>query len=152
MEIRAGGLYRPEVVSLLRLHLAELAQLSPPESVHALDLAALTAPDISFWTAWENETLLGCAALKALGDREGEIKSMRTAPAHLRKGVASAVLEHIVATARTRGYRRLSLETGAGPGFEAAHAFYRRFGFADCGAFADYPAGDPFSRFMSLAL
>jgi putative acetyltransferase len=104
------------------------------------------------WTAWDGAALLGCGALKALGDGEGEIKSMRTAPAHLRKGVAATLLEHILSVARARSYRRLSLETGTGPAFEPAYAFYRRFGFADCGAFADYRADDPFSRFMSLAL
>ena len=129
-----------------------MAQHSPPESVHALDLAGLAEPEISFWTAWDGEALLGCGALKALGDGEGEIKSVRTAPAHLREGVASALLGHVIAAARARSYRRLYLETGTGSAFEAAHAFYRRFGFTDCGAFADYPAGDPFSRFMSLAL
>jgi len=152
MEIRAGGLDDPAVVGLLRLHLAEMAERSPPESVHALDLTGLAAPEIGFWTAWQGAALLGCGALKALGGGEGEIKSMRTAPDHLRKGVASALLEHIVSEARARGYRLLYLETGSGPAFEDAHAFYRRFGFSDCPAFGDYPKGDPFSRFMSLEL
>lgn len=152
MEIREGGLDHPAVADLLRLHLAGMAELSPPGSVHALDLSGLMAPGVSFWAAWERSEVLGCGALKALGDGEGEVKSMRTAPAHLRKGVAAALLEQIISTARARGYRRLSLETGTGPAFEPAHAFYRSFGFKDCGAFADYPADDPFSRFMSLAL
>ena len=152
MQIRAGGLDSPAVADLLRLHLAGMVELSPPGSVHALDLSGLAAPGMSFWAAWDGEEVLGCGALKALGDGEGEIKSMRTAPAHLRKGVAAALLGHIVSVARSRGYCRLNLETGTGPAFEPAHAFYRRFGFADCGAFADYRADDPFSRFMSLAL
>ena len=152
MEIQEGRLDDPAVADLLRLHLADTAQYSPPESVHALDLAALSVPEISFWTAWDGAVLLGCGALKALGGAEGEIKSMRTAPGHLRRGVAAALLEHIITVARARGYRRLSLETGTDPAFAPAHALYRRFGFADCGAFADYPVGDPFSRFMSLAL
>jgi putative acetyltransferase len=152
MEIREGGLDHPAVADLLRLHLAGMAELSPPESVHALDLSGLKAPGVTFWAAWEGSEVLGCGALKALEDGAGEVKSMRTAPAHLRKGVAAALLEHIISTARARGYRRLSLETGTGPAFEPAHAFYRSFGFEDCGAFADYPADDPFSRFMSLAL
>ena len=152
MEIREGGLDRPEVIALLRLHLDSLAQLSPPESVHALDLTGLAAPEMRFWTAWDGADLLGCGALKALGPDEGEIKSMRTAPAQLRKGVASALLTHILGVARARGYRRVLLETGSGEAFAAAHGFYRCFGFTDCAAFADYPAGDPFSRFMSLAL
>jgi putative acetyltransferase len=152
MEIRAGGLDHPAVVDLLRLHLASMAELSPPESVHALDLSGLSAPDVMFWAAWDGEAVLGCGALKAIGEHEGEIKSMRTAPAHLRKGVAAAILDHIVSRARARGYRRLSLETGTGPAFAPAHAFYQSFGFVDCGAFGDYPKDDPFSRFMSLAL
>ena len=152
IEIREGGLDDPAVAGLLRLHLAEMAERSPPESVHALDLAGLAAPEISFWTAWESLELLGCGALKALGGGEGEIKSMRTAPGHRRKGAASALLAHILSVARARSYRRLSLETGSGPAFEDAHAFYRRFGFTECEAFADYPPDDPFSRFMSLEL
>jgi len=152
MQIEEGGLDHPAVADLLRLHLADTAQYSPPESVHALDLAGLAVPEISFWTAWEGAALLGCGALKALGGGEGEIKSMRTAPAHLRRGVAAALLEQIISEARARGYRRLNLETGTDPAFAPAHALYRRFGFTDRGPFADYPAGDPFSRFMSLAL
>ena len=152
MEIQEGRLDDPAVAALLRLHLADTAQYSPPESVHALDLAALSVPEISFWTAWDGAALLGCGALKALGGAEGEIKSMRTAPAWLRQGVAAALLEHIISVARARGYRRLSLETGTNPAFAPAHALYRRFGFGDCGAFADYPRDDPNSRFMSLAL
>ena len=152
MEIREGGLDHPAVADLLRLHLAGMAELSPPGSVHALDLSGLKAPGVSFWAAWEGSEVLGCGALNALGDGEGEVKSMRTAPAHLRKGVAAALLDHIISVARAHGYRRLNLETGTGPAFEPAHAFYHSFGFADCVAFADYPADDPFSRFMSLAL
>ena len=152
MEIRSGGLDRPAVTDLLRLHLAGMAELSPPGSVHALDLSGLKAPGVSFWAAWEQSNVLGCGALKALGDGAAEIKSMRTVPANLRKRVAAALLAHIIAVARARGYRRLCLETGTAPAFEPAHAFYRSFGFSDCAAFADYPADDPFSRFMSLAL
>ena len=152
MRIEEGGLDHPAVIGLLRLHLDAMAELSPPESVHALDLMALRAPEVGFWTAWDGSELLGCGALKALGGGEGEIKSMRTAPGHLRKGVAATLLGRIIETARGRGYVRLNLETGSGPAFEPAHAFYRRHGFATCAAFADYPADDPFSRFMSLAL
>ena len=120
--------------------------------MHALDPAALAVPEISFWTAWDGAALLGCGALKALGGEEGEIKSMRTAPFCLRKGVAATLLAHIISVARARGYRRLSLETGTNPAFEPAIALYRRFGFTDCGPFADYPGDDPFSRFMSRTL
>ena len=150
--LREGGLDHPEVAALLRLHLESLAGLSPPESVHALDQAGLAAPGIGFWTAWDGAELLGCGALKALAGGDAEIKSMRTAPDHLRSGVASSLLQHIVAEARARGYRRLYLETGSGPAFEAAHACYLSFGFSECGAFADYLRGDPNSRFMSLEL
>jgi len=152
MQIREGGLDHPAIAALLRLHLDSMAGLSPPESVHALDPAGLRAPGISFFTAWDGAELLGCGALKALGGGEGEIKSMRTAPGRLREGVASALLAHIVALARAGDYRRLYLETGAGPAFAPAHAFYRCFGFRDCGAFGDYPRDDPNSRFMSLEL
>ena len=152
MEIRDGDLGDPAVAELLRLHLDSMAALSPADSMHALDRFGLGAPGISFWTAWDGAALLGCAALNALGADEGEIKSMRTAPAHLRKGVATALLDQIISVARARGYRRLNLETGTGPAFAPAHAVYRRYGFKECGAFADYPNDDPFSSFMSLAL
>ena len=152
MEIREDDLTGDEVQALLRLHLAGMHENSPPESVHALDLSGLCAPGVTFWTAWDKADLLGCGALKELDPAHGEIKSMRTAPAHLRKGVAARLLEHVIAVAETRGYKRLSLETGSGAAFEAAHALYGRYGFEACGAFADYPKDDPFSRFMSRAL
>ena len=152
MEIREDDLSGSDVQGLLRLHLSGMHASSPPESVHALDLAGLRAPDVTFWTAWQEKQLLGCGALKELDRAHGEIKSMRTAPGHLRKGVAAALLSHIIRVARERGYRRLSLETGSGGAFEPAHALYRRFGFDFCGAFGRYPADDPFSRFMSRAL
>lgn len=152
MDIEADDLTRPEVLALLRHHLGGMAAHSPPESIHALGVEDLRAPDVTFWTAWQDGELLGCGALKELDPGHAEIKSMRTAPAHLRKGVAAALLAHILAVAASRGYTRLSLETGSGPAFEPAHALYRRHGFEDCGAFADYPADDPFSRFMSRAL
>ena len=136
---------------LLAEHLAGMAEQSPPESIHALNLDGLRAPDITFWTAWDGDDLCGFGALKELSPAHGEIKSMRTALAHLRKGVAAALLAHIIEEARRRKYERLSLETGSGPGFDAAHALYRRFGFENCGPFASY-RDDPFSRFMTLVL
>ena len=127
-EIRADDLIGPEVAALLQEHLESVAQHSPPESVHALDLEALRAPDVDFWSAWQGSELVGCGALKALDARHGELKSMRTAVAHLRKGVASAILSHIIEAAERRLYRRLSLETGA------TDAFRRAGGGADrCG-------------------
>ena len=124
---------------------------SPEQSVHALDVGRLRDPGISFWTLWQGDDLLGCGALKALPGDEGEIKSMRTQPHALRRGVAAALLEHIITEARARGYRRLSLETGTAPAFEPAHRLYERYGFVDCAPFGDY-VEDPFSRFMTLAL
>ena len=151
MSITEGGLDDPGVLALLREHLQGMADHSPPESIHALDVEGLKAPGITFWTMRNGSEVLGCIALKQLNERHGEIKSMRTASAHLRKGVGAALLEHLVAEARRRGYERLSLETGSGPGFEAAHALFRKFGFVECGPFADYRE-DPFSRFMTAAL
>ena len=141
----------PEITGLIAYHLAQMHGNSPPESVHALGLAALRADDVTLWTLWEGDALLGCGALKRLSATHGEIKAMRTDPVHLRRGVATALLAHIVTEARHRGYANLSLETGSGPAFEAAHILYRRFGFAACGPFAGY-TDDPFSRFMTLAL
>ena len=151
MSITEGGLDDPGVLALLREHLQGMADHSPPESIHALDVEGLKAPGITFWTMRNGSEVLGCIALKQLNERHGEIKSMRTASAHLRKGVGAALLEHLVVEARRRGYERLSLETGSGPGFEAAHALFRKFGFVECGPFADYRE-DPFSRFMTAAL
>ncbi len=151
MRIVEDDLSGDAVAALLREHLEGMHASSPPERVHALDVDALRRPDVTFWSVWEDEELLGCGALRELDDSHGEVKSMRTASAHLRKGVPSFVLEHLVAEAKQRGYRRLSLETGSGGPFEAALAFYERFGFAYCGPFADYD-DDPFSRFMTLEI
>jgi putative acetyltransferase len=152
MRIVEDDLSGGEIARLLSEHLAGMARHSPPESIHALDLAALRAPEITFWTAWDDEArLLGCGALRELDPTHGEIKSMRTSAAHLGKGVASAILAHLVGVAASRGYRRLSLETGSGAGFDAAHALYLKFGFEYCGPFGDY-RDDPFSRFMTRTL
>jgi putative acetyltransferase len=151
MLIRVDDLHGPEVHALLQEHLRGVAVHSPPESVHALDLAALRRPEITFWTAWEDRALLGCGALKELDARHGEIKSMRTAAAHLRKGVATNLLREIVAEARRRGYARLSLETGSAKAFAPARALYAKFGFEDCGPFGDYVV-DRYSVFMTLEL
>ncbi len=140
-----------EVAALLADHLASMHELTPAESVHALDLAGLRTPDVTFWSAWSGAELAGCGALKELDPARGEVKSMRTAPGHLRRGVAAAVLGVIVAAARQRGYDELLLETGPAPAFAAAHALYTRSGFEPCGPFADY-TDDPFSRFYRLEL
>lgn len=149
VQIIEGDLSDPRVIALLKDHLDGMHEHSPPESVHALDLESLRAADVTFWSAWDGAELLGCGALQELDPRHGEIKSMRTAEKHLGKGVGSAMLQHIVDEARRRAYVRLSLETGSGPGFEASHALYRKFGFGYCGPFGDY-TDDPFSRFMTL--
>jgi putative acetyltransferase len=141
----------PEVASLLADHLSSMRRVTPAESVHALDLTGLRTPEVTFWSAWVGGDLAGCGALKELDPRRGEVKSMRTAPAHLRRGVAAAVLAEIVAAARARGYGELLLETGHGPEFDAAHALYARAGFEPCGPFAGY-TDDPFSRFFRLDL
>ena len=151
MNIRTDNATRAAVLALLDEHLREMYAASPPESVHALDLSELRASDVTFWTAWDGEELLGCGALKALDAKHGEIKTMRTSRKHLRKGVAAAILEHITNVARGRGYERLSLETGSGGPFDAALRFYEKHGFEYCEPFADYVT-DPFSRFMTRSL
>ncbi|HEY5566258.1 MAG TPA: GNAT family N-acetyltransferase [Gammaproteobacteria bacterium] len=151
MEIRVDDPRGAEIASLLREHLRSVAVHSPPESVHALDIDALCSPQITFWAAWEERELLGCGALLELDRRHGEIKSMRTAAAHLRKGVASKILEHIIEEAKRRSYTRLSLETGSMEAFAPARALYTSFGFVICEPFADY-VPDPYSVFMTRAL
>jgi putative acetyltransferase len=151
MDIRLDDLTGARIRALLAEHLESMHALSPPESVHALDVAALRGSDVTFWTAWSDGELLGCGALKALGPSHGEIKSMRTATAHRRKGVGRAMLEHIVAEARRRGYSRLSLETGSMAAFEPARRLYESFGFEYCAPFADY-AEDPNSVFLTRTL
>jgi len=151
MKIETGGLERPAVRQLLEEHLRSMHALSPPESVHALDLDRLRGPDVAFWSAWEGTQLLGCGALKELDATHGEVKSMRTAAALRRRGTARAILEHIVGIAQARGYRRLSLETGSQDAFWPARRLYESFGFTYCGPFADY-VEDPSSVFMTLEL
>ena len=151
MLIRIDDLGGPEIQALLEDHLRDMRELSPPESVHALDLAGLRKPGITFWTAWSQRELLGCGALKELGPAHGEIKSMRTSPTRRRQGVGRAMLKHIVAEARSRSYARLSLETGAMEAFAPARQLYESFGFAYCAPFADY-TDDPNSVFMTRAL
>jgi putative acetyltransferase len=151
MEIKVDDLSGPEVAELLAEHLRSLAQVSPPESRHALNLDELRSSDIVFWSVWQGTEVVGCGALKELDAEHGEIKSMRTAAAHLRKGVATVLLEHIISEAKRRDYRRLSLETGAMPYFEPAHRLYSKFGFRRCPPFANYRA-DPNSMFMMKEL
>ncbi|WP_254771811.1 GNAT family N-acetyltransferase [Pseudoxanthomonas sp. CF385] len=151
MDLRLDDLRHPAVIALLKEHLDWMHRISPPESVHALDLDALRRPDITFWTLWDGEALAGCGALRELAQGQGEVKSMRTAQTHLRRGVAARMLGHILAEARRRGYARLSLETGSMDYFAPARALYARAGFRVCGPFGDY-VDDPNSVFMTRTL
>lgn len=151
MQIREDDLTGKKIIALLEEHLNNMHEITPPESIHALDLSGLRVPEITFWTIWEGDDLLGCGALKELNKESGEIKSMRTATAHRGKGVGSAVLEHILEVARVRGYYQLYLETGAMPEFAPARNLYARYGFENRGPFADY-TDDPNSVFMAKNL
>jgi putative acetyltransferase len=151
MEIRAGGLDTPQVAALLAAHVEDMRRYSPPESVHTLDLDRLRTRDLSFWSVWEGREVLGCGALRRLDEARAELKSMRTAAEHRRRGVGSLVLEHLVTTARSRGYARISLETGSSGEFAVARRLYARWGFVECGPFGPY-AADEFSVFMTLDL
>ncbi len=151
MRIEIDDLSRPEIHALLNEHLQSMYALSPPESVHALDLDKLRQPDITFWSVWDGAVLLGCGALKELTPKHGEIKSMRTPDALRRKGAGRAILAHIMETARSRSYERLSLETGPMNGFKPARDLYESFGFSYCGPFGDY-VEDPYSAFMTISL
>jgi putative acetyltransferase len=151
LEIKIDDLAGPEIGELLAEHLRCMAAVSPPESRHALNLDGLRRPDITFWSVWQGGQLVGCGALKELDAGNGEIKSMRTAAGRMREGVGSFVLQHIISEAKRRGYRRLSLETGAMPYFAPAHALYLKFGFRACPPFADYRE-DPNSVFMAREL
>ena len=151
MRIEIDDLSRPEIHALLNEHLKNMYALSPPESVHALDLDKLRKPDITFWSAWDGAVLLGCGALKELTPKHGEIKSMRTPNALRRKGAGRAILAHIMETARSRSYERLSLETGPMDGFLPARKLYESFGFSYCGPFGNY-VEDPHSVFMTISL
>jgi putative acetyltransferase len=150
-DIREDDLTSDPTRALLTLHLEGMRENSPPEHVFALDLSGLQAPNVTVWSAWDGLEVAGIAALKDLGDGVGELKSMRTDPKHLRKGVAAALLEHIVGEAQRRGMRRLSLETGTGPAFEPALTLYRKRGFIDGETFADYRRSS-FNQFLHLAL
>ena len=151
MQIRIDDLTSTEVHALLNEHLQDMFELSPPESVHALDLDKLRAPEITFWTAWDGRTLLGCGALKELDRTHGEIKSMRTPTALRRRGAGRFILAHIIAVAKSRGYQHLSLETGSMDAFKPAQQLYEQSRFSFCGHFGDY-AEDPYSVFLTIPL
>ena len=151
MEIRVDDLRGPEIIALLEAHLDLMRAITPPESVHALDLDALRAPDVTFWTVWDAAKLVCCGALKELAPTHGEIKSMHTAKHTRGRGFARTLLEHIIAVAKRRGYHRLSLETGATEHFTPARNLYAAFGFTPTGPFGNY-APDPHSAFMTREL
>lgn len=151
MEIREGGLDDPAVIALIGAHLGDVRANPTPGSAQVLDLAGLKAPDVRFWSAWRDGALLGCAALREIEPGHGEIKSMRTAPDQLRRGAGAALMSHLLAVAREQGLRRLSLETGTTPAFEAAQALYRQFGFTPGEPFGAY-RNDPGSLFLTRVL
>jgi putative acetyltransferase len=151
MRIMLDDLTGAAIIALLQEHMSEMHAISPPESVHALDLHGLKKPQIRCWSIWDGERLAGCGALKHLNATHGEIKSMRTARPYRGKGVASLLLQHLLIEARTSGLTRLSLETGAMAFFAPARQLYHKFGFEPCGPFADYRE-DPNSVFMDRNL
>jgi putative acetyltransferase len=151
LEFRDDDLSGPETQALLNAHLAHSAESTPDGFRFALDLDSLRTPDITFWTVWENQTLLGCGAMKEHGPTLGKIKSMHTASAHRRKGAAAAMVTHMICEAQSRGYMRLRLETGTEDGHAAARALYASLGFIPCDACGDY-ASSPHNTFMSLSL
>lgn len=149
--IREDDLTGAEIAALLRLHLEEMHAWSPPESVHAMPIERLRGPDVTFYSAWAGERLAACGAIKQLDPTHGELKSMRADPQFRGRGAGKAVLHHLIAVARQRGYARLSLETGAPDQFLPARRLYAAHGFVECGPFGDY-AEDPFSVFMTRDL
>ena len=151
MRIVVDDLSGPQIARFLEEHVAEMLSISPPESKHALDLEALRAPDVTFWSVMDDDAVVGCGALKRLDAGHAEVKSMRTAVARKRSGIASLVLGHIIAEARRMGFTRLSLETGSAEFFAPARRLYEKFGFAYCEPFADYRL-DPLSVFLTRAL
>jgi putative acetyltransferase len=149
--VRQDDLSSAEVQSLIAEHLSGMHSNSPPGHVNALAILNLRAPSVTFWSAWADGILCGCGALKELDPITGEVKSMRTRPAFLRRGVGQAILEQILRAGRQRGYSRLLLETGTGQAFDPAHALYLRNGFEWSGPFGEYTATD-FNVFMAKGL
>jgi len=151
MKIQIDNLESIEVKKLLQEHHEDMLKHSPPESVHALDLSSLKAPNVTFWTAWIDGGLAGCGALKKLDEKHAEIKSMRTSRHFLRKGVAAKLLTHILDTATTQSFERVSLETGTMEAFVPAQKLYKSFGFEVCQPFSDYQE-DPYSMFLTKVI
>ncbi|WP_435234990.1 GNAT family N-acetyltransferase [Psychromonas sp. PT13] len=151
MDIKIDDLSDGEVIALLKEHLADMYKVSPPESVHALDIDALKSDDITFFSGWENDTLMGCVAVKKIDDKHLELKSMRTSSFARKSGIASQLLAHVIKVSRQNGAAFIHLETGTQYYFKPAHYLYQKFGFKECGPFADYQL-DPCSQFMMLSL
>jgi putative acetyltransferase len=151
MIIKVDDLRGSEIAKLLQAHLDHMYSVSPAASVHALDIEALRHPDITFWSAWEGADLCGCGALKRLSATHVELKSMRTAVAYLRQGVATQLLDHLVMEAKNKGYRALYLETGSQAAFIPARTLYAKRGFERCEPFQGYTY-DANSVFMHLDL
>jgi putative acetyltransferase len=151
MDIRVDSVTEPAVIDLLEEHLDDMQATSPPESVHALDLDALRANNMTVWTAWRNDYLMGMIALKRINHDHGEIKSMRTPKASRGNGAGKLLVGHLLREAAQIGYKKLSLETGSMNFFKPAHALYRQFGFVECDPFADYRP-DSNSVFMTIEL
>lgn len=149
--IEEDDLTGADIVALLRYHLDQMVQHSPICSVHAFPVERLRQPDVTFYALRIDGQLAACGALKQIDESQGELKSMRTDPKFLRRGLGEAMLLHLMAEARARGYTRLSLETGRPEPFHAAHALYRKHGFAECPPFGDYTE-DPFSMCMTRTL
>lgn len=151
MEIKIDSLESVEIKQLLQDHHDDMLKHSPPESVHALDLSSLKASDVTFWTAWFDDELAGCCALKKLNEKHAELKSMRTSQQFLRKGVAARLLTHMITTAKAQSYERISLETGTMNAFVPAQKLYKSFGFEECQPFSTYQE-DPFSLFLTKTI
>ncbi|OCH15951.1 acetyltransferase [Aliivibrio sp. 1S165] len=151
MDIKIDDLNGGEVVQLLKEHLEDMYATSPPESVHALDVNALKVPEITFFSCWEDDQLLGCAAIKELDSNDAELKSMRTANNARNLGVGTLLLKHVLKVSSDKGYNKISLETGSQEFFKPARNLYEKFGFQYCAPFADYKP-DPHSQFMSCTL
>jgi len=151
LKIILDDLTDKRTLELISTHLAGMAENSPPESIHALNVKGLKRDNIAFYSAWEDEEIMGCGALKELTTKHGEVKSMRTVEKHLKKGVARVILQHIINEAKMRDYTKLSLETGSMEAFQPARRLYESFGFTYCEPFDKYTE-DPNSLFMTLNL
>jgi putative acetyltransferase len=151
MEIKIDNLSGCEIAEFLEEHIREMKSVSPPESKHALDLAGLRKPEITFWTVWDDDRLIGCGAIKELDAERAEIKSMRITASYRGQGIASILLQHILNESKQRGYRCISLETGSMPFFEPARNLYTKYGFEYCDPFSTYRE-DPNSVFMNMKL